>query len=426
MSLPPTTPPDPSEALRRTQQDPLLASAVRAADAARDTECPDADWLALYVEQELGASDRARVAPHLVSCERCQAIVAAYERASVGAPQEIPVFAAPEPEAGRGGLAGWLAGWRVLVPAASLVGVMVVAVWIGRGPADEVAESARKAEGLESTRQAQVADPAAPTEPRTADNFVAPRAAVGSVPPTPGNTRERARGLAQQAAPAQAVGGVARDTAAAPASRADAPFADAAPEARAKAVTPPPPVVRQEAATAEREAPAASVAEAVSAPPVLAPVASSDVAGGRPVPAPAAGAAAPAAPATPAVARRQSAVSGADDATEMFAVPPAAWRAREGAVERSRDNGTTWQRIATPAGVSVIAVASPSPAVCWAIAEHAVVRTTDGATFTHEPVPTSERLTVITASDAMNAVITTASGARFVTANGGRTWRRGQ
>jgi photosystem II stability/assembly factor-like uncharacterized protein len=102
--------------------------------------------------------------------------------------------------------------------------------------------------------------------------------------------------------------------------------------------------------------------------------------------------------------------------------PAVSFRLRAGAVERSLDQGATWQRAQLPAGVTVLAVTSPAPGVCWAIAADAVLRATDGATFTREPVPTAERLTAITATDAMRAVVTAASGARFATTDGGRTW----
>jgi photosystem II stability/assembly factor-like uncharacterized protein len=119
---------------------------------------------------------------------------------------------------------------------------------------------------------------------------------------------------------------------------------------------------------------------------------------------------------------RPAEILGANDSS-TFRVPPAAsFRLRAGAVERSLDRGTTWQRAVLPAGVTVLAIAARAPNVCWAIAADAVLRATDGATFTREPAPTTERLTGITATDAMRAVVTAASGARFATTNGGRTW----
>lgn len=98
------------------------------------------------------------------------------------------------------------------------------------------------------------------------------------------------------------------------------------------------------------------------------------------------------------------------------------WRVSEGLVERSRDSGRTWQHIATPAGVRIIAVASPGGDICWAIAEDGVLRTTDGGTWTRTARPAAERLARIVATSAGDASVFTTAGARFVTTDGGATW----
>lgn len=101
----------------------------------------------------------------------------------------------------------------------------------------------------------------------------------------------------------------------------------------------------------------------------------------------------------------------------------ATWRVVDGAVEQQRAG--VWQRVATPDGVFVTAVASPSPDICWAIGASTVLRTIDGVTWTRAALPeTSEPLAAITATDASTATVTTASRARFRTTDGGATWTR--
>lgn len=117
--------------------DPLVASVMRAAMGASADPCPDAELLALFADQQLARAELATVSAHLPGCERCQAIVAAYVRASADAPAEVSVLAGGHAP---GLVARWLSGWRWVVPMASVAAVALVAVWVGRGPADQVAE----------------------------------------------------------------------------------------------------------------------------------------------------------------------------------------------------------------------------------------------------------------------------------------------
>lgn len=110
MSLPNDIVPDRDEARRRQLDEPLLASVAAAADGA-GLACPDAETLGLYAEQSLARQDAAAVAVHVRGCARCQDVVAAIARATPGA-----VVAAGEREPGSTGVAGWLNGWRWLVP----------------------------------------------------------------------------------------------------------------------------------------------------------------------------------------------------------------------------------------------------------------------------------------------------------------------
>lgn len=408
MSLPRNTPPDPVEAQRRGLEDPVLASVVRAADEARDTDCPDAEWLALYAERELATGEMALVQPHLQTCERCQAIVAAYQRASAGAPRDEGQLA-PATD--------WFerrfGGWRWLVPMATAAAVAVVAVAVLRGPGgSRVAESPGDANRFGGPRAEAPATPvAAPSAPAPADSALAGRLARADATPPPipaarpSARREADADLRDRAAAKSAV--VPRD------------------EARvAEAVPPPPPAPFAPPAPPAPAAPATSAATAAPTPAELAlgaarakaaPAAAPAVADARA--AAAGGAAAPERAAANSVAS-----SSATFRAEVAIAPP--WRLRSGGVERSRDRGTTWQPVPTPTGVRVTAIAAVSPAVCWAIGDDVVLRSVDGATWARTTRPSGERLTSIAATSASDGSVTTATGARLVTTDGGATWRQ--
>ncbi|MEP7117428.1 MAG: zf-HC2 domain-containing protein, partial [Acidobacteriota bacterium] len=194
--------------------DPLVAAVLRATRDAAAGPCPDADVLALYADHALDRAELAHVAAHLPECARCQAIVAAYVRASEG---ELPVNWPEQVAAAAAGASGsWFTGWRWLVPMASLATVAVVAVWIGRGPANEVAEQAR----ADAARPAQF-ERAAPLGLARPDSAVL---ANGGAPaaPSPSQPSELAVLEAERRATVEAAAGArAHGSAAAPGAAAD-------------------------------------------------------------------------------------------------------------------------------------------------------------------------------------------------------------
>jgi anti-sigma factor RsiW len=100
---------------------------------------------------------------------------------------------------------------------------------------------------------------------------------------------------------------------------------------------------------------------------------------------------------------------------------------RGGGVQRSADAGATWRTEATGAADTLIAGASPSPSVCWLVGSSGtVVLSTDGRSWRRVAFPEAVDLAFISATDEDNATVTTADGRAFVTADGGRTWSRGQ
>ncbi len=384
MSLPKDTERDP-------RADALLTSALSAADGVEASGCPDAEVIGLYAERELAGAELRAVEAHVHTCPRCQATVAAFVRALPDEAAEASgaVAGAREASAG-GGFAAWFAGWRWLVPAASLTAVALVAVWVGRDPADQVAESARGPAAMAETDAAVPAAPAAQsTQPRQAEAFVPPVSSSSQVAGAAMADR-RATSAPPMVARREVAGVLADRAAAANIAPSEKTAAGATREAAAEAAPAVAPV--QEALT---------VTQAPPAPPARVDASAEQRA-------------------------RPAQTLGANDAA-AFRVPTAvSFRLRAGAIERSLDQGATWQRAELPTGVTVLAIASPGPNVCWAVAADGVLRATDGATFTREPVPTAERLTAITATDAMRAVVTAASGARFATSDGGRTWTPAQ
>jgi len=373
VSLPTHPVPDP-------HADPLVASALRAASGGEAGDCPDAELVALYAERELDGSAHADVEAHVHGCARCQAMVAALVRAMpAGAPSAVA-----EAEAATGsGFAAWFAGWRWLVPAASLTAVAVVAVWVGRGPADQVAESSRVAGAAAERDHVVVPPPSAATEAaesqdRLLTSRMNPEALAPSPPVQSPTTGERGEPAAKTLERAYQ------------------------PRQTAPATAPPAPRLaetQERAASGARPAPAEQRAANETA-------RQRESAAAAPPPPPAA--MAPAAPARSA------------DPVFRSDLAASSWRVSRGVVERSRD-GLAWERVAVPAGVTVIAVASVAVDVCWAITADAVFVVTDGVTWTRTSRPPAGPLTSVSATSARAATVT-AGGTGFVTTDGGATW----
>ncbi len=114
------------------------------------------------------AGDLTLVENHLDGCPRCQAIVAACVRALPDLSEASSVHAGALDTGTRGG--SWFAGWRWLVPITSVAAVAMVAVWIGRGPADQVAQQAGSEGATRDERVSEFRSAApAPPAPASAD-----------------------------------------------------------------------------------------------------------------------------------------------------------------------------------------------------------------------------------------------------------------
>jgi hypothetical protein len=243
--------------------------------------------------------------------------------------------------------------------------------------------------------------------------------------------QEIATAPARVEAPATAVGSVAPAPAAIPHSEAAAP-----PQAKqgveAKPAGRVPSSFRENAAPLRdqnrlADAPAAPRADATAKEGLeVAAVA------GSPEP-PVAAAAAP--PAAPAVAGLQnsntSKLQSLPRARFAFApvevvspTPAQRWRAIAAGIERSEDGGKSWTLVRVDTGDAIVAGSSPSPTVCWLVGSAGVVLvTTDGRNFVRHVVPGREDLFGVTAVDAQNASVTTASGRTIQTRDGGTSWQ---
>ena len=98
------------------------------------------------------------------------------------------------------------------------------------------------------------------------------------------------------------------------------------------------------------------------------------------------------------------------------------WRLRGESIERSDDGGTTWRTQARDVA-GLVSGSAPSAKICWVVGERgAMLRTTDGERWGRVKLPTEDDLVEIVAQSANTAVVRAASGRRFSTRDGGRSW----
>ena len=371
MSLPNDIVPDRDEARRRQAQDPLLGSAVTAADAA-SLACPDAELLGLYAERALSRPEAAALEAHVQGCARCHDVVAAITRATPGA-----VAAAGEREpgsAGATGVAGWFDGWRWLVPAMSLVGAAAVAFWLGRSPAPDM-ELARTDAAPAARPVPQPVEPARDALTPEARGAAGIEAQMSQATPrvTPGMTAANAETAARKSLPEAFAHDTASADAASGAANAAAPAAQPARPAETTGFAPPVPA-----------SPAASAAGTIASaespsPAAAAPQTAERLREERSRPT-TLGRAPQAEPPAPADAGAGAAAQGAAD----FRAPYTRWRVRDGVLEFARD-GRSWRRVT---------------------------------------LPTTERLATVVERPDATVLVVTVSGVEFVSTDRGATWER--
>jgi hypothetical protein len=108
-----------------------------------------------------------------------------------------------------------------------------------------------------------------------------------------------------------------------------------------------------------------------------------------------------------------------------IARPPTRWRVRSATVvERSTDEGVSWEALTIDPPATITAGVAPTPVVCWLAGRGGVVlRLADGQHFERVSLPEPADIKSITAAGALQATVTTVDGRVFVTTDGGATWR---
>jgi photosystem II stability/assembly factor-like uncharacterized protein len=125
--------------------------------------------------------------------------------------------------------------------------------------------------------------------------------------------------------------------------------------------------------------------------------------------------------ASPAVTLRRQAFAAVEVASPD---PSIRWRiGANGTIQRTSDDGGTWEPQSSGVTNELIAAAAPSASVCWIVGrDGTVLLTTDGRTWQRVGFPEPVDLTAVQASDALIASVTAADGRRFRTVDGGRIW----
>lgn len=129
-------------------------------------------------------------------------------------------------------------------------------------------------------------------------------------------------------------------------------------------------------------------------------------------------------------ARRALGAAGAPGSEAIVVVSPTGsvrWRVGlAGRIERSTDQGLSWQQQASGVASDLLAGAAPSDSVAWVAGRAGVIlRTTDGQRWQRVVSPDSAvDWASITASDGLHATVTSSDGRRFTTENGGQSWKR--
>ena len=105
--------------------------------------------------------------------------------------------------------------------------------------------------------------------------------------------------------------------------------------------------------------------------------------------------------------------------------PALGWRIVGDRIERSGDGGKTWTLMLQDRGDRIVAGAAPSNSVCWFVgaAGRVLLTVNAGTTFVDVSLAEPLDLTSVAAIDARNATVFSATGRRFRTDDGGRTWR---
>jgi hypothetical protein len=86
--------------------------------------------------------------------------------------------------------------------------------------------------------------------------------------------------------------------------------------------------------------------------------------------------------------------------------------------------GQGWEEQDSGARFPLLAGSAPSKSVCWVVGRSGtILKTINGSKWQTLNSPTSADLVAVTATSALDATVTDANGGRFVTSDGGLSWR---
>ena len=446
-----------------------------ARDSAAASDCPDAELLAAYFEQSLGADEVAGYELHFSTCSRCREQLAAMARASTdqilqpdlalepalaGArPAQVialdaartPAQAKPATSPARSEIkfperkspdARWLdLRWLIPVAAMLVLGTVVFMRFASHettvGLNNQVAVSKSAAPPQEQT----VPEP----EKQASDDGTLKKTAPENQP-SPESTTSRLRSSAKPAASAESSSEPARTQRNEDKSvRGGAPLrnipttvggrASSAPRQSAGAISSA--RVQEYGKAASEPAPAAPAPE-LNASMVKIPVAADSaeaVKSPAPAPPPSAETKSQAfglagrgnlrnSTAAKSLAKEKSAE---ERYTETVIPTPDSdvfYRtAKGGFVEVSEDGGVTWQGQLLNPSAEFTAGSAPEPRICWLVGRSGIVFVTeDGKSWRKLPSPASEDLVVVLAKSASNATVTANDNRKWSTDDAGKNW----
>jgi hypothetical protein len=453
-----------------------------AGDSAAARDCPDAELLAAYFDQALGADEAARYELHFSTCTRCREQLAAIVRANasqqlhpadlalepalagarpvpaiaLGAGR-IPAQAKPAVSGARSEAkfperkspdARWLdLRWLIPVAAMLALGTFVfmrfashqssagldsqVAMSKSAPPPQDQANSQPQNKAAESRALDKSAEisaesdtPSASGQPSGAQSRASSHIGNQSSPkPTQKQKEEPAAPGVPTASRNSGLGGSKSARAGYNAMPTGSKGA-ARPSTVGTIVTPRFP---------SEPAPAAPAPELnASLPPIVVATSSADAVK-SPAPAPPPGAATktqgfglvhnsaatkPAAKAKPAEEGYTETVISTPDSDVFYRI------AGGGFVEISEDGGATWQRQLLNPSAEFTAGSAPEPRICWLVGRSGIVfLTEDGKIWRKLPSSTSEDLVVVVARSASNATVTATDDRKWSTDDAGKTWR---
>jgi hypothetical protein len=448
----------------------LRRSLARDSAAARD--CPDAELLAAYFDQSLGADEAAGYELHFSTCPRCREQLAAMARVSseqilqpdlalepalAGArpAQVITLEAARTPAQMKPAVsparsetkfperkspdARWL-DLRWLIPVAAM---LVLGTFVFMRFA-----SHETAVGLNN--QVAVSEPALPPQDQTVPEPEKKAGDVGTLKkatpknkPSPESNTPR---LQSSAKPAAKTGSAAANSGSLRAGRnvsAAAAGARIAPSRNAPAATvrtSPGVAGRAPAVQSQKQvggaisggaagqypnatsepAPAAPAPELNASLPSIVVATSSADAVKSPAPSPPI----KSSTATKSAAKEKSAEEGYTETVISTPDSDVFYRiAGGGFVEISEDGGATRQRQLLNPSAEFTAGSAPEPRICWLVGRSGIVFVTeDGKSWRKLPSPTSEDLVVVLAKSASSATVTTTDNRKWSTDDAGKNW----